>query len=68
MDQNLLLVVVLPFLVWRWVAWVRSSARESATRPQLTTATWIYVFLGLVVAFWVVRNIPGVPFIGSGIG
>ena len=68
MDQNVLLVAVLPFLAWRWVAWVSSSARESITRPRLTAATWIYMFLGLVVAFWVVRNIPGVPFIGSGIG
>ena len=68
MDQNMLLVAVLPFLVWRWVAWVRSSAREATTRARLTAATWIYMFLGLVVAFWVVRNIPGVPFIGSGIG
>ncbi|MCX6419186.1 MAG: DUF2752 domain-containing protein [Actinobacteria bacterium] len=68
LDQNVLLVAVLPFLVWRWVAWVRSSAPESGTRPRLTAARWIYVFLGLVVAFWVVRNIPGVPFIGSGIG
>ena len=68
MDQNMLLVAVLPFLVWRWVAWVRSSAREATIRPRLTAATWIYMFLGLVVAFWVVRNIPGVPFIGSGIG
>jgi hypothetical protein len=47
---------------------VRSSVREATIRPRLTAATWIYMFLGLVVAFWVVRNIPGVPFIGSGIG
>jgi hypothetical protein len=66
-DQNLLLVVAVPFLVWRFVTWTLRRVRGMPARepgavlPVVITAV-------VVLVFWVVRNLPGVPFLGSGIG
>jgi len=43
---------------------VTQSAPMEATR---TRAVWLFL-LFLFLLFWVVRNIPGVPFLPSGIG
>jgi hypothetical protein len=71
-DQNLLLVLVLPFLIWRWIAWTRRSWIKRTTGQEvprrLAAAPVLYAFIGVVLLFWVVRNLPGVPFLGSGIG
>jgi hypothetical protein len=67
-DQNLLLLLAVPFLVWRFVAWSRDRWRGFEPRGAAIPAAWIYTVLAGVLIFWFVRNLPGVPFLGSGIG
>lgn len=65
-DQNLLVLLALPLVVVGWGYWLlRSLGRISAVAwprwivPAITT---------VLLAFSVVRNIPAVPFLGSGVG
>ena len=67
-DQNLLLLLALPFLLWRFLAWSRDRWRGAAPRGAAVPAIWIWGALGAILLFWLVRNLPGVPFLGSGIG
>ncbi|HYN74939.1 MAG TPA: DUF2752 domain-containing protein [Candidatus Limnocylindria bacterium] len=67
LDQNALAVLVLPALLLAWASWLRRSWRGSA-RPA-PHAPWVPVtVLVVVLVWWVVRNLPGVPFLGSGLG
>lgn len=77
-------LVVLPLAVVMWVGWVLRSrpgragpAAVPITAPPVPAsgplrAAWQrwspYAFLALMLIFTVVRNLPGVPFLRSGIG
>ncbi len=67
LDHNLLAVATVPLLLLVWLGWVRrawTGAPRPAPKPR-----WVpLLVLGVVLAWWVVRNIPGVPFLGSGVG
>jgi hypothetical protein len=66
-DSNLLMVLALPFLLWRFVTWTASSAGR--TFSAWSAPGWALIVLAVsIVAFWVVRNIPGVPFLPAGAG
>lgn len=67
LDHNALTVLAVPFMVLAWAGWLRRSAlglRRPAPQPRWVVLT----LLALVVVWWIVRNLPGVPFLGSGIG
>jgi hypothetical protein len=67
-DHNVLLLAVLPFLAWRLVRWTRTRW-SGATRPSgLAPPLVLYALLVVIVVFWVVRNLPGVPFLSSVVG
>jgi len=66
-DHNLLLVAALPVLAWIWLRWVRRSWL-GLPRPEPVSARWVWGLLALVAVFAVVRNLPSVPFLGSGLG
>lgn len=66
-DHNLLLVAALPVLAWIWLRWVRRSWFD-LPRPEPVSGRWVWGLLALVAVFAVVRNLPGVPFLGSGLG
>jgi len=72
LDQNLLMVIAVPFLVWRWFTWTKRSyvhSRTGVPQPRRLASPWVlYGVLVAVLIFWLVRNLPGVPFLGSGIG
>lgn len=79
LDQNLFAVVlVLPLAVVLWVAWLlrcrpgRAAAPAAAAGASRVVALWRrwapYAFLVLMVGFTVVRNLPGVPYLRSGLG
>jgi Protein of unknown function (DUF2752) len=64
--HNVLFLPTLAFLVWIWAAYaVRSFVPSLADRPwarsplALLRRPWWMV--AVVVAFWVVRNVPGAP-------
>lgn len=61
---NALTVVSLPFLVWMavrtlWLQLWREGHRQKALRP-----IWIWLILGVIVGFGIVRNLP-VPFLAQ---
>jgi hypothetical protein len=68
LDHNVLVVLALPFLAWRWWAWT-ARARSGRPGPQRLAPAWVlWSLVGVLVVFWVVRNLPGIPFLGSGVG
>lgn len=57
LGMNILAVVAIPWLVWRWYTW----ASAAAGRPwQRTPApAWvIYALAAAIVVYWVARNVP----------
>lgn len=59
-SSNLLLVGSVPLALVLWVAWFRDRWRGVARRVDQRRAVLAATVLGVVVlAFWVVRNLPG---------
>jgi hypothetical protein len=73
-DHNLLAVLVLPVFVLGWLAWMRRSWQgrplvgTAGPHPVIPAGVIGWTFGLALVAFMVVRNLPGVPFLGSGLG
>jgi hypothetical protein len=67
LDQNLFTVIALPFIAVTWVRWLQRSSRGQP-RPAPLNPRVIKAIAFAVIAFWIVRNLPGVPFLHSGIG
>jgi len=62
-DHNLLFVALLPVLAYGWVIWLFAAMRG---KPMPTPSSkFLYGLLIVTLIFWVVRNIPGVPFLAS---
>jgi hypothetical protein len=62
-DHNIFFVAMLPILAFGWFTWVRASLQG---KPMpLPSAKFLYVTLAFAMVFTVLRNIPGVPFLGS---
>lgn len=60
LDHNLLILVMLPVAVYTYIQWVVSSFGKQL--PSLRIKPWMgWAFAVFVVAYWVVRNLPG-PF------
>ncbi|HET9657375.1 MAG TPA: DUF2752 domain-containing protein [Kineosporiaceae bacterium] len=57
-DRNPLTVAFLPYLVLTWISWLRRGI-TGAPRRDLAPPWVIWTLLGVVVAFWVLRNLPG---------
>ncbi|ACY98421.1 MULTISPECIES: DUF2752 domain-containing protein [Thermomonospora] len=57
-GRNPLLFVLLPFLGYLWVRWAVLSARGRPMASLLLRPGVAYVLVGVVVVYWVVRNLP----------
>ncbi|WP_246006950.1 DUF2752 domain-containing protein [Actinomadura pelletieri] len=55
---NPLMFLLLPVLGYLFVRWTVLSARGLPMRSALLRPAVAYSFLGVVVVFWVVRNLP----------
>jgi hypothetical protein len=55
---NPLVLCTLPFLGYLWVRWVRAAARGERMKSRLLRAPVLGTYLVLVVAFWIIRNLP----------
>jgi len=63
LDLNVVTVAGLPLILVYWVLWLRRSARGDPSIPwRGSVAAGVLVVL---LAFWVVRNLPGVPYLGT---
>lgn len=56
-SMNPLLLVVAPFLVGSWFAWVRRTA-TGRPRRRVAPAWAVWGLLVVVLAYWVARNVP----------
>lgn len=67
LDHNLLAMLILPILMVVGLRWARDAWLDRPRRaPQRPALVWT---IGVViVAFWILRNLPGVPYLGSGLG
>ncbi len=61
-SMNPLAVLAVPYLIWAWVAWAR---RVITGKPRAFLAPgWVPLTVGVViVAFGVLRNVPGLEFL-----
>ena len=70
LDNNILLLLVIPFAVIMWIRWVMRAWRgvtPAVTAHQAAVRTrWTIGVMIAVIAFGVIRNF--VPYLGSGIG
>lgn len=57
-DRNVLTVLAIPTLIVAWGAWLRRSITGRPRSPRAAPAAAIWALFGLVVAFWVLRNLP----------
>ena len=62
-HRNPLTVLAVPLLVGIWVLWARRSA---SGRPRTSVAPpWLlWTLLGVILAFWLLRNLPGFGALG----
>ncbi|MEH3032776.1 MAG: hypothetical protein PGN07_01755 [Aeromicrobium erythreum] len=52
-------MLLLPVVVVAWAAWGLRLAGRDAWHPTNVPARWVYALLGVVLAYWVLRNVPG---------
>ncbi|MFH7324008.1 DUF2752 domain-containing protein [Aeromicrobium sp. JJY06] len=58
-DRNPLAVLLLPAVLIAWGAWGLRLLGRQAWHPSRIPAAWIWALLGVVLAYWVARNVPG---------
>jgi hypothetical protein len=58
LQRNPFTVAVVPFILLSWVLWVERTVRGRPAR-WLAPPWMLYVLLGAVLAFGVLRNVPG---------
>jgi hypothetical protein len=59
---NALMVLLLPFLGYNFVTYMMGNIRGRPLPPLVVPAIAIWVFLGVVLLFWGIRNISTYPF------
>ena len=52
---NVLMVAAVPFLIYRWIRWTFGRPRRRVGAPS---AVPIWILFAVVLAFWVLRNVP----------
>ena len=63
LHMNPLMVLLLPFLGYAFVSYSMQAIRRRPLTSFLLPPFWIWLLLGIVVAFAVLRNIPIHPFL-----
>ncbi|WP_113702740.1 DUF2752 domain-containing protein [Nonomuraea lactucae] len=58
LGLNPLAVVMIPFLVFWWGRWLVRAWQGRPSRTKLAHPAWLWAFLGVVLVYWVVRNLP----------
>lgn len=58
LSRNPLAVVFVPYLIWTWASWLYRTA-TGRQRGDLAPPWTIWTLLVIVIAFWVLRNLPG---------
>jgi hypothetical protein len=59
LARNPLAVVLAPAVVASYVFWALRLAGLDAPHPTRVAPAWVWTLLGVVLAYWVLRNVPG---------
>ena len=59
LARNPMTVIAVPYLILAWIAWVLRVTGRPAPRSTSLPPWTIWLLLGVVVAFGVLRNVPG---------
>src|SRR2546426_3538794 len=62
LHMNALLVLTLPYLGFVAARGVARALRAEPRREFFVSARWIWAYLAVAVAFWILRNVPSYPF------
>ncbi len=63
LGSNPLTVAAVPLLLAAWLGWLRRS-RTGRGRSWAAPGWAVWALLGVVVAFWCLRNVPGLTWLG----
>jgi hypothetical protein len=58
LDRNVLTVLAIPALLIAWAAWLRRALTGTSRTAAAVPVAAIWAVLGVVVAFWTLRNLP----------
>ena len=63
-DLNLLMVLSLPLIAYSYLVYSSHALFKPQQwfPPIYTPAKWIWVILGVILTYWILRNIPVEPF------
>jgi len=61
-DFNILMIISLPFLMFYLVLASAFTVLEKPLPVIHLSSEWIWAVFGLIIAYWVLRNIPVFPF------
>ncbi|PSK86553.1 uncharacterized protein DUF2752 [Murinocardiopsis flavida] len=64
--MNPLTMVLLPILAVGWARWLYASLRPGPDPFDSVRPVWLWLLLGVVLAFWLVRNLPFGAFLAPG--
>lgn len=59
LARNPLTVLLVGYLVFVWSCWLARLTGRTAPHPTQLPAALVWSLLAVVVAFWVLRNVPG---------
>lgn len=59
---NPLMVLSLPFLGYSFLSYVTAGIRGRSLPDVFVPAVFIWIYLGVVLLFWIIRNISWYPF------
>jgi hypothetical protein len=62
MGLNPLMVLLLPFIAYSFIKYVAAGMRERPERNIFIPSVFIWALLGIIVLFWILRNLPYYPF------
>jgi len=62
LGLNPLMVLSTPFLGYALLSRVMIGIRGKPLPKVFVPPAWIWALLGIIIAFWILRNIPAYPF------
>ncbi|MBB6172376.1 hypothetical protein HNR23_002436 [Nocardiopsis mwathae] len=66
LQMNVLTVALIPVLAYSWGQWVYYAVRPPTGRVKMAHPFWLWLLLGVILTFWVVRNLPFASFLAPG--
>jgi hypothetical protein len=61
-TRNPLTVLAVPYLLWMWGSWLHRTITGRTSR-YMAPAWVLWLLLGAIIGFWVLRNVPGFEFL-----